>query len=110
MNTREAFQALLDGKKIYCRDWYERTYISITEQGQLVVVNEDGPSPDVNLCFDENTKFELYQPPKKRVYKALFQDSAGVYSPARYFESEECAQEYSSGFVRLIGEYEEVDE
>lgn len=110
MNTRETFQALLDGKKVRDRDWPAGVYIFIDEQGGVAAMDGDGFSLAVNLFINEDTKFEICQPAKKKLYKALFRDSVGFNSSPRYFESEACAREWATGFVKLLDEYVEVDD
>lgn len=154
MNTREAFQALFEGKKVRGTDWRAAAYMYFDDVGDLVFVGPFGGCAKTwNFLMDEGDEFEIYQfpecaccgkitttadcreitgvkvpgfvvkcqacgrvipeaPAKKKLYKALFQDSAGFYfSPARLFESDECARDcFSSGtFIQLLDEYVEVD-
>ena len=59
---KEIFEALLAGKKIGCKEWLEKEYIYLDDEGHLR--DEDG-----YLVYDIafNTDMFIYEEPKKKV-------------------------------------------
>lgn len=60
MNTAEAMQALLDGKKIRCLGWDDSEYIYLKD-GVITCEKE------LISLFESEYEYELYQEPKQKV-------------------------------------------
>ena len=71
MNTKQAMEALLEGKKVKSTRWNKGQYIVLTSDGSVVDEEE-------NLYKVENTTYELYEEPKTAVlYEWLLQLNNG---------------------------------
>ena len=60
MNTREAIQAMLDGKKVRRKIWYKGAYTYITQFG---VIRDD---VHANVRVEAAEDWEIYEEPKPK--------------------------------------------
>lgn len=88
-NTKEIYQALIDGKKIRQKSWRQSLYIYLNENGNTV--NQDGVRESYYLTNFEN--WEIYQEPKKKVKFYVYMDKVGTKIPfwvfGGYFRNDE---------------------
>lgn len=88
MNTKQAIEALLEGKKVKSTSWNKGQYIVLTSLGS--VVDEEG-----NFYNVENATYELYEEPKQTVlYEWLVCSSSGKWYLENILRTEDDANKY----------------
>lgn len=95
MTTKEAMQALLEGKKIVCRWIKETKYVYLGEDGGIK--NNYG----IDSWYDSSDDHELYEEPKKTktVWQWRYRAPGDKWSIYLVLLSEQEAKEYFYGDI-----------
>lgn len=94
-NTKEIYQALIDGKKLHNVEWSEKCYVYLNKDGFLIDNYGLIMSPD----FSKFKDWEIYQEPKKKVKFYAYMNQVGTkisfWVLSGYFRNDE---EYKSHY------------